>query len=120
MSFVPAFLYIDKMKIERPGGKTVNSMGAIIDNDPNVIASDVPCRLEEVEVEREITAQGSRQENRFIVFCNPDVDVDLNDFIEITREDGTVISRQRAKYISRPAVFKINHTEIELEPIGAR
>lgn len=119
MSLLPSFMLVDRLEITRPAGKTRTSMGAIVDQNPTVVFTDEPCRIDVLEVRSDEQTAGVRPTARRVIYCRPGLDIQRGDFVKVTRPDASVVNNHRVKSIDDPALFKINHLEVEIEPIGA-
>ena len=116
---IPAFMLVDRLENRRPSSKTRQPMGGIVDGDPVVVFSDQPCRLDMIAVQGDPREAGLRQDARRVIYAGVDLDVQIGDRPIVTRPNGDVISGHRVKSIDKPGLFRPDHLEIEIEPIGA-
>lgn len=119
MSLLPAFMLVDLLTITRRGGTTRTAMGAINDQDPVTVFSDAKCRLDQINVAGDPREAGVRPNARRVVYADISLDVQIGDFVAVTRPGGEVVDNHRVKAIDRPGLFRPSHLEIEISPIGA-
>ena len=118
MNLLPTFMLVDALTLSRPGAVIVNDFGGLIDDDPDVIASNVPCRLDRIEFIAISHPEGTRREAKQIVYAPIDTPAQINDFVRVVRPDGSEVDGMRIKAIDRPGLFRPSHLEIEIHPIG--
>jgi len=119
MSLLPAFMLVDRLTVTRPATKTRNALGSIVDGVPTDIVTGAPCRLDRIKTEGRPLEGGNRPEGRQVIYAYLNVDAQINDFVAVTRADGSIVDKRRVKNIDKPGLFRPSHQEIEIEPIGA-
>lgn len=111
-------MLVDKLTVTRPGTTTRGNLGAITDGDPVVVVDAIPCRLDVIATEGEPLEAGTRRQARHVVYSYVKDEIQLNDFVSVTRADGSSVDDMRVKNIDRPGLFRSSHLEIEIEPVG--